>query len=308
MSDIENVKGVVFNIQHYSIHDGPGIRTTVFMNACPLRCLWCQNPESQTMQPQVFLLAEKCTGCGTCVPACPNHAISIIDGISVTDRKLCKGCGKCAEVCPNEARSLMGKEMTAGEVFKDINSDAIFYKRSGGGITLSGGDPVGQPEFSIAILKLCKQAGLHTAIETSGYAKWEIFKQILEHVDMVLFDFKQMDSGDHKKCTGVPNELILENAKKIVHELHIPLAARIPLIPGYNDDFDNIAATAKFIKNELDKSIKVHILPYHKLGETKYERMETPEKIVKVEPPSEAHQEEIRKMFEAMGLEAVIGG
>ena len=141
------VKGFVFNIQHYSIHDGPGIRTTVFINGCPLRCVWCQNPESQSLIPQIFFTSEKCTGCATCLPVCPEGAISIVNGKSKTDRLLCDGCGKCAEVCPNEARNLMGKEMSAEDVFKDVNSDAIFYQRSGGGITISGGEPLAQPDL-----------------------------------------------------------------------------------------------------------------------------------------------------------------
>ncbi len=210
MSKVEDKRGIIFNIQHYSIHDGPGIRTTVFMKGCPLRCIWCQNPESQASPPEIFFNVETCTGCGKCVQACPNGAIEIIDGHSKTNRKLCSGSGKCAEVCPNEARSLMGRYVSAAEVFKEVDGDSIFYQRSGGGVTLSGGDPVAQPEFAISILKLCKNAGIHTAIETSGCAKWGTLKQILEYVDLVLYDFKQMDPIEHKKHTGVSNSLILE--------------------------------------------------------------------------------------------------
>ncbi len=304
-----NVKGKVFNIQHYSIHDGPGIRTTVFINGCPLRCIWCQNPESQSMASSIFYMSEKCTGCGKCVEACPEKAITIVEGKSVTNRSICKGCGTCAQVCPNEARELMGKEMTAEEVFKEVNSDAIFYQNSGGGVTISGGDPVAQPDFVIAILNMCKDAGLHTALETTGVAPWQVFKRILVYTDMVLYDFKHMDSEEHRKCTGTSNQLALENAKKIIAEFpHITFVARVPVIPGYNDSNENIAETARFITEELGSSIKVHLLPYHKLGTTKYERMEDSGKIIHIEPPTDEHMEQLRQKVESFGLTAVVGG
>ena len=304
-----DTKGIVFNIQHYSIHDGPGIRTTVFINGCPLRCVWCQNPESLSMIPSIFFASEKCTGCGKCVETCPQKAITVVNGKSSTNRALCKGCGKCAEVCPNEARDLIGKEMTAGEVFKDVNSDAIFYQRSGGGVTVSGGDPVAQPEFVIAILKMCKDAGLHTALETSGVAEWHAFKKILAYTDMVLYDFKHMNGEEHKKFTGKSNKLVLENAKKIIVEFpQIAFVARVPVIPGYNDSEENIVMIARFIAEELGDSIKVHLLPYHKLGTTKYERLEDTGKIIHVEPPNDEHMEELRKLVESFGLAAAVGG
>jgi len=306
--EVDATKGVVFNIQRYSIHDGPGIRTTVFMKGCPLRCLWCQNPESQVMQPEIFLNSEKCTGCGRCVQVCPEEAIEIYEGRSNTNRELCRGHGKCAEVCPNEARNLMGRYITAREVFQEVNSDTIFYQGSGGGVTLSGGDPLAQPEFTLSILKLCKDAGIHTAIDTCGYARWETLKQVLDYVDLVLYDFKQMDPVEHKKHTGVSNKLILDNARRIYHELSIPMLARVAVIPGYNDSIENIEATAKFIANQLGTSIKVHLLPYHRLGETKYERLEMANNSVSIEPPDEGHISELQKIIEPFGLTVTIGG
>ncbi len=307
MGQTEDTKGFVFNIQHYSIHDGPGIRTTVFTKGCPLSCVWCQNPESQLKTPQLFFTGEKCTGCGACVAVCPEKAIEISNGKSKTNRLLCKGRGKCAAVCPNEARNLMGKEMSAAEVFQDVNADAVFYRRSGGGVTISGGEPLYQPDFTLAILKLCKEAGLATALDTCGYAKWDIFKRVLEQVDVVLYDFKHMDPGAHKKFTGASNELILENAAKIVSEFpDIAFLARLPVIPGYNDDKENIIRTANFIK-ELGKSIKVHLLPYHRLGETKYERLEKPG-MPRIEPPTEERMEELRQLVASFGLTVAIGG
>jgi pyruvate formate lyase activating enzyme len=306
--DNGDVSGVIFNIQHYSIHDGPGIRTTVFLNGCPLKCFWCQNPESQSFKPVLFFNAERCTGCGMCVDVCPENAISINDNISLTDRKLCKACGTCAEVCPNEARSIMGRHMTASEVFEDVNGDAIFYQNSGGGVTLSGGDPTAQPEFSISILKLCREAAIHTAIETCGFARWEVLKSILEYTDLVLFDIKHMDPEKHKEYTGVSNELILDNLKKIKKELGLPILIRLPIMPGYNDSAENMEMTARFISNELENVEKVHLLPYHRLGETKYERMEATDNNIPITPPSDEHMEDLRKIFESFDLPAVVGG
>ena len=304
----EDFKGVVFNIQHYSIHDGPGIRTTVFLKGCPLKCLWCQNPESQDLKPVIFFNAEKCTGCGMCMEGCPEAAIRIIEGKSATDRRLCKGVGKCAEICPNEARSLMGRYMSGAEVFEDVNSDFIFYQNSGGGVTLSGGDPIAQPAFSIDILERCRNAGIHTAIETCGCAKWDILKTILEYTDLVLYDIKHMDPARHKQYTAVSNKLILDNAKKIRLELNLPMLARLPVIPGYNDSLDNLNAAARFIANELGREVKVHLLPYHRLGETKYERMEKPGGCVRIEPPGDERMQELKQMFESYGLTVLIGG
>jgi pyruvate formate lyase activating enzyme len=307
MVEAQVTKGVIFNIQHYSIHDGPGIRTTVFLKGCPLRCLWCQNPESQASRPEIFFDSERCQGCGICVQACPEGAIELYGGRSRTNRDLCRGTGKCAEVCPNEARNLMGRYVTAGEVFERVAADEVFYQRSGGGVTLSGGEPLAQPQFAISLLKLCKDAAIHTTLDTCGYASWATAKRVLEYVDLVLYDLKHMDPVEHEKHTGVSNDLILDNAKRIHHELSIPMLARIPLIPGYNDTAENIAATAQFIATELD-SIDVHLLPYHRMGETKYERMEKPKKSISVQPPSDERMEEMKQVFESFGLTVNLGG
>jgi pyruvate formate lyase activating enzyme len=301
-------QGMVFDIQTYSLHDGPGIRTTVFLKGCPLSCIWCQNPESQHHQPEVMLYLERCTGCSQCVSACPNQAIQIVDGKSHTNRNLCRGCGKCADICPNEARTLAGRVLSAEEVFLELKKDDIFYKKSGGGITLSGGEPLAQAEFSAAILSLCKQAGLHTAIETSGIAGWDIFKTVLEYVDLILYDLKHMDSPSHQRYTGVPNDLILENVKRIRKEYSIPIVARIPIIPGYNADLKNIEATASFITSELGLDTKVNILAYHRLGESKYSRLEREISRINTTPPTSEQMAALQKTIETFGLTVSIGG
>lgn len=308
MQNLREVKGFVFDIQHYSIHDGPGIRTSVFLKGCILHCLWCHNPESQKMRPQIFIMQDKCVGCGKCASVCPVNAIKIDGNLARTNRELCKSCGRCVKTCPTEARSMIGKEITAGEVFKEVASDKIFYQESGGGVTLSGGEVLLQPEFSRSILELCKNAEINTAIETSGYGSWEAIKQVLAYTDLVLYDFKHFTDSEHKKFTGVSNKSILENAKRICHELKVPIAARIPVIPGYNDSIDNINSTARFIATELDKSIKVHLLPYHRLGEGKHIGLEQPDNGFSSTPPSEEHMNELKEIIESYGLTVVIGG
>lgn len=300
--------GIVFNIQHYSIHDGPGIRTTVFLNGCPLRCQWCQNPESQTIQPQLFYYREKCTGCGECVQACPQGAITMAGKLSITNRDLCKGHGNCTQVCRNEARNLMGKQVTVQEVFAEVAGDAIFYESSGGGVTLSGGDPTFQGKFTASVLSLCKEASFHTAIETCGFTSWANLQEILEYTDLVLYDIKHMDSWEHEKGTGVANELILNNAKRIYHEAGKPMWVRIPIIPGFNDSKSNVEATAKFVAREMGRDVKVHLLPYHRMGETKYARLEKSDRSILIQPPTVQKMEQLLSIVESLGLEGQIGG
>ncbi|MBN2238781.1 MAG: glycyl-radical enzyme activating protein [Dehalococcoidales bacterium] len=308
ISEENTPKGIVFNIQHYSIHDGPGIRTSVFLKGCFLRCIWCQNPESQSVKPELYFFEERCTGCGRCVAVCPVHAVQVSEGTSSTDRTICNGSGKCALVCPNDARSIMGEEMTANEVFQRVKGDELFYKRSNGGVTLTGGEPLFQADFSREILSLCRQSGIHTAIETCGFVDWEIFNEVLRYTDLVLFDLKQMNSEKHREYTGVPNELILENVRKIVHDLKIPVRARIPVIPGYNDSKRDIHDFARFISGELDISVPVHFLAYHRLGESKYARLGLSGKDTTINPPSDERMRGVQQIAASYGLETYIGG
>ena len=300
--------GFIFNIQGYCIHDGPGIRTSVFLKGCPLRCLWCQNPESHSFYPELLFAEEKCTGCGKCVPICPENAIRVNGKKSRTDRQLCKSSKLCVDACPNEARAVIGRRATTDEVFKEIAADSLFYQESGGGVTLSGGEPLAQPEFAAHILKKCRDAGFHTAMDTCGYASWATMKEVLRHVDLVLYDFKHMNPELHKKYTGVSNELILQNAEKIHRDTSIPMRARVTVIPGFNDSPENIEATARFIADKLSNSIPVHILPYHRLGEAKWERLDRKNETAAFDTPGEQRLVECRRIFESFSLTAIMGG
>lgn len=273
------MKGIVFDIQHYCIHDGPGIRVNVFLKGCPLRCLWCQNPESQKIVPQIMYNAEKCTGCGKCVDACPVDALSLevpagaSKPVIITDRSKCTACGSCVKNCYAEARSLAGEYMEIEDVFKKIEQDKLFFGNDGG-ITVTGGEPLVQWEFVAALLKMCKENSINTCIETCGYADWEKVKAVIEHVDLVLYDVKHMDSEQHKICTGVGNEKILENIRKISQELGKDVIIRVPVIPGYNDTVENMDAMGRFIKEELPTCLEVNLLPFHNMGESKLIQLE----------------------------------
>lgn len=264
-------KGVIFNIQRYSIHDGPGIRTTVFLKGCPLKCFWCQNPESQVIKPEIFLDRKKCTLCGRCIVVCPTGATSLSKESLAIERSACTGCRKCVEVCPNEARRLVGRNVTVDEVIRHVLRDVRFYENSGGGVTLSGGEPTAQPHFALSILKKCKGAGLHTAFDTCGYVSWTMMKKLLDHTDLVLYDLKHMDPKKHYEATGKDNRLILRNVKRIAG--HKPLRIRVPIIPGFNDTPGEIRAIAHFVKKALN-SAPIDLLPYNRLGENKYELLE----------------------------------
>ena len=301
------MNGNIFNIQPYSIHDGPGIRTTIFFKGCPLRCLWCQNPESQHIHPQLMYYCDLCTGCERCITACPAAAIAQHDGKVATNRALCTSCGVCASVCSVRAREISGKTMDAIEAAEQACRDKLFFETSGGGVTLSGGEILAQPAFAVEILKRCKEKGVHTAIETTGFARWETLASVLEYTDLVLYDFKHLDSDKHKRLTGVDNHLILENARRLVHVLHRPLIGRIPLIPGLNDDDANLLATARFISQELGRDTKVHILPYNPLGESKNSSLEQSEYLQLKRQSNEA-LDRMRMLMLSFLDHVVIGG
>ena len=299
---LRNVSGTIFNIQHYSIHDGPGIRTNVFLKGCPLRCLWCSNPESQQQVPQLMFRADRCTGCGACISSCPVSAISLVDQRVQNDRSLCTGCGACVAVCPNEAREIIGTTATAGEVFDEVAQDKLFYAKDGG-VTLTGGEVLVQPAFASAVLQLCRQAKIHTAIETCGFADWAALKEVLQYTDLVLYDLKEMDPEFHKKYTGVDNSRILENLKKIDDQMDLEIWVRVPLIPGCNDDKENLLATARFVKENLHKCTQIHLLPFHRLGEGKYEQLENEPNGFSSTVPDDSYMESLRDYVKSFGLD-----
>lgn len=254
--------GIVFNIQRFSVHDGPGIRTTVFLKGCTLNCAWCHNPESIDPKPQLQYFKEKDTGCKTCEKVCPK-GIKLQDEIPALNSN-CDACGICAEDCPNDARKIAGKEMTAEEVMEEVLKDKQYYENSGGGITLSGGEPLHQPDFAAELFRLAKEQGLHTTLDTAGNVPWSAFEKVLPYLDLVLLDLKIMDNELHRKYTGHSNTRIHENAKKLF-ETGIPINIRIPVIGGVNDTVENARATAEFIRG-YDNIIEVKLLPYHSLG------------------------------------------
>jgi len=297
--------GTVFNIQRYSIHDGPGIRTTVFLKGCPLNCWWCQNPESQLSGQEMIFWEDRCISCGACSTICPSGAIQMKDGIPVTEKEKCILCGKCIEKCPALAREMIGKKLTTEEVIKEIEKDLIFYEESGGGVTFSGGEPLGQSEFLEGLLNGCKDKKIHTAVDTSGYISWGILNKIHPKVDLFLYDLKIMDSKKHKKYTGVSNEIILENLKKL-SSVHHNIFVRFPVIPGINDDYQNIKKMGEFLYSL--KIAQVNLLPYHYMGIDKYRRLGRTYKLVTTQPPSEEKLSEVSAILSKFNLNVKLRG
>lgn len=299
------VTGTVFNIQHYSIHDGPGIRTNVFVKGCPLRCLWCANPESQAAYPQLMYLADKCVGCGACIDICPQKAIRRRDDRPdkvMTDRSKCVNCGLCTKkVCPTQARDMSGEEMTAGQAFDEVMGDALFYGKEGG-LTVSGGEALAHPKFTGALVTLCKKAGISTAIETCGAVPWEVMAPVLEHTDIVLYDVKQMDSALHKEYTGLGNELILSNLERISRETSCTIVVRCPVIPPCNDSPENMHALGRFLTEKGIRVSEIDLLPYHNLGEGKRVQLEPGSEGFTSHTPTTEEMEALRDILRGYGF------
>jgi len=268
-----NEKGIVFNIQKYSVHDGPGIRTVVFLTGCPLRCKWCSNPESQLAHPQLAYNREKCISldeCNRCMEVCSVGAITEADDHKVEiARDVCTGCFLCADVCPSKALQIYGEEKTVSEVLERVEQDSIFYSRSGGGLTLSGGEPMQQPRFALAILQEARRRRINTAMETSGFCALEDLLEACQFLNFLLFDIKVMDPDIHREATGVSNRRILSNLKSVREACpKLPILVRTPIIPGFNDHPDAIRAILDFITDF--GNLHYEMLPYHRLGTPKY--------------------------------------
>jgi pyruvate formate lyase activating enzyme len=292
--------GTIFDIKHYAIHDGPGIRTTVFFKGCPLRCLWCHNPESISRSPQLIYTPQMCIGCGYCIETCPTGAHLLVEGHHVVDRRRCLSCGACVEGCFSGALEIAGRRVTVDEVLEEVLRDRVFHVNSGGGVTLSGGEPLHQSEFACAILEAAKGEGVHTALDTSGYTPWSVLEGVVELTDLVLYDLKQMDSRAHRALTGVPNELIIENLRRL-DGYGVPIWVRIPLIPGRNDGDSNFHAIGGLLSG-LENIERVEILGYHRLAESKYERAGMEYTLRGLEPPSEEALASRRRILLSHGL------
>jgi pyruvate formate lyase activating enzyme len=296
--------GIVFDVKHFAVHDGPGIRTTVFLKGCPLRCLWCHSPESQSPRTEVAYYPNLCIGCGACVEACPHGAQTL--GTPKIIRERCQGVGRCAEVCYAGATIMYGEEATVDDVLEEVNKDRLLYETSGGGVTVSGGEPAMQPGFASALLCAFKERGYHTALDTSGYTEGSAFERVLVDADLVLYDLKHMDSFIHEEITGVPNGLILTNLEKAAGSGKT-LVVRVPVIPGYNDSPENITAMADYLGG-LKGVESVELLPYHNLGAPKYLALGRDYPLEGLRTPEPEELKGLGSLLEAEGLRVVIEG
>lgn len=295
--------GNIIEIQRWSVADGPGSRTVVFLKGCPLHCPWCANPESQDISRQIGIFSSRCAGCGACERDCPEKTASPAREGTFKDTN-CTACGTCIDSCHADARTWMGAKVTVHEIMDILQKDMIFYRKSGGGVTFSGGEPLTQPTFLKALIERCERVGIHTAVETCGYFSWQAAAKTVEMLDFIMFDIKHMDEAIHKQLTGVSNGKILENVKRI-GRLDIPLVIRIPVIPTLNDSNKNIYATARFVQKHLPKVIGIEALPYHRLGTNKYAALGIKYQLSHIEPPHHEAMEKVRKIITDAGLPSI---
>jgi len=308
--------GVIFNIQRFSIHDGPGIRTTVFFKGCSLRCFWCHNPEGRHARPEIQFFPERCIGCGNCLSNCPNHAHILKKNCHIFIREYCQGCGRCAEGCYANALELIGQYMTADDVVEEILKDRMFYETSNGGVTLSGGEPVLQAEFASEILERCNAEDLHTAIETCGNYPWQNLELLLPVTDLIMMDIKHLEPDKHKKNSGESNERILENA----HQLALtnkPIIFRVPVVPGINDTYEEISDIAKFVQKLIETrinntgrkdegtEIQLELLPFHILAGDKYRSLGLAYHAKDLESPPKERMQKLTEIVKSLGIEVV---
>lgn len=296
------LRGLVFDLKRMATDDGPGIRSTVFLKGCPLHCLWCASPESIGKVPQLAFHERKCIRCGRCVAACPTAAQELDSRGRQVLWERCNACGGCAEVCPSLALRMIGKWVTAEEVFREIAADKLFYDNSGGGVTISGGEPTLQIHFVRELLEKCRAEGIRTALDTSGYVEWELLERIVELLDLFLYDLKHMNAAKHERLTGVSNRLILDNFQRLKRRQKA-LVVRFPLIPGYNDSPDNIAAMVDFLAEGTEQ---VEILPFNKAAGSKYAFIGGRYALAEAAAPDETTLEKITAQFREAGIAASV--
>ena len=308
VSSNESVKGFIFDIKRFAVHDGPGIRTTVFFKGCPLHCLWCHNPESIDRRPELITRSARCSRCYSCIPVCPKKALSPGPGNGpvVVDRFLCDLCGACVEACAYEALAIIGRKATVAELVDEVARDAMFYEQSGGGVTLSGGEPLAQPAFAVALLRALKARGFSTALDTSGQAKEDVLAEAVKYSDLILYDLKMTDSAAHRRFTNAGNERILENLRRL-DRFGKSVWVRIPLVGGVNDGEEAIASTIAFLKG-LSSVRRVDLLKYHRGGQEKYKNLGKQDRFQLFEPPSQERADAIRRAFVEAGFSVTFGG
>jgi len=305
--DIAEARGVVFNIQRFSIHDGPGIRTTVFLKGCSLRCGWCSNPESVRLSPEIITRDIKCIRCGKCVEACSQQAITVVENTRIIQWEKCNYCMKCAEVCPSGAIERAGEYMTVAEVIDTVGRDVSYYRRTNGGMTLSGGEPLVQWQFALKLLQEAKRRGLHTALDTTGYTDWEILDELLNFTDLVLYDVKHPNSARHQEATGVPNKRILDNLRKTVAKPGLKVWVRHAVIPQFSDSEEDLEDLCKLILALKPSVEKISLLPYHKFGELKYAAMGKVYPWKGIPTISDEQIGELKKLVESHGIKVDVG-
>ena len=305
----QSLKGCIYKTERLAVYDGPGIRTVVFLKGCPMSCIWCASPESKSGKPEIGLKSELCTGCMACADICPEQAVRVDrDGNIEFRRDQCRACGGCEEVCPSGARTLIGEMVDATDVVARLEKDEVFYHRSGGGITLSGGDPVFQPSFSAAVLQKSLERGFHTAMETCAFCRWEVLETMLDHLDLVYMDIKHMDDRRHLELTGCPNTMILENIRNTTRQYaDLELVLRVPVIPGLNDEKDNMDGIMEFAL-ALDHIKQIELLPYHRYGVASYPLVGKSYGLPDIEPPSPGRMQALRERMEKSGIPVRIGG
>jgi len=298
--------GTVFNVQRYSVHDGSGIRTTAFLKGCPLACSWCHNPEGIEPSREILVLADRCVGCLACVEACPQPAVDRPDGKPWTNRAICRICGRCVAACARGARKLVGREVTVEGLAQELERDRPFYEESGGGVTLSGGEPLMQADFALAVLELCRERGLHTALDTSGAAPTDVVVRAAALSDLVLFDLKQLDPDEHRSAVGAELGPILENLRAM-DDVGVETWIRFPLIPGATDSRENVTALADTVLS-LTNTRRIHVLPFHRTAADKYARLERSWRHDGLADASEGKAARAVEYLLTRGLDARLGG